>query len=203
MNRLTRTLFAAALLAALSPLSGCLVRSETLTALIAAADAIKRHDPAGFAEYVDVEALIGQVVDLSLVDVAQKSPGFLERLLGKVKDLTKPTVTGLSKRLIDELIRTGTVTALAGDLVDLPTNKGIQGLVRVLGIPTQRDAYTITEVTRFEGGGESLRLDVKLGKDVPPLPLHVMSVRYNGHARIVKIVNLGDVYGRFAELALR
>jgi hypothetical protein len=203
MNRITRLAVAVGLLIVLSPLSGCLVRSDTLPALIAAADAIKRHDPAGFAEYVDVEALVGQIVDLSMSEVAQKTPGFLERLLGKVKDLTRPTVVSLSKQLIDQLIRTGMITSLAGDMADLPTNKGIQGLVWIMGIPGERDSYKITEVTKFEGGGESLRLDVNVGKDQPPISFHVMSVTYNGHARITKIVNLGDVYGRFAQLAMR
>jgi hypothetical protein len=202
MNRMNRLAVAVGLLAVLSPLSGCLVRSDTLPALIAAADAIKRHDPAAFNEYVDVEALVGQLVDLAASEVAKETPGFLERLLGKVKDLTKPTLTSLTRQAVDLLIRAGAADA-AKDLADLPTGKGVQGLVWLLGVPGERGGYKILEVQKFDGGGESLRVELNAGKDQAPIPLHVMSATYNGHARITKIVNLADLYGRVAQLASR
>ena len=201
MARLWKVVPGVVLAVALVSLPGCMVRSDTLPAMIAAADALKKRDVAEFERHVDLDSLLGQVVDVALGQTPQEKPGLFDRLLGRVVAYTKPKLVELSKGLVEKVISTGTVTGLAPDLVQLPTNQGVQGLVWVFGVPGDKKNYKITEVQKTQDG-EVLKLEVAAGQDQPPLPLHIQSEKRDGQVRLVQIANLADIYPRLLKMVL-
>jgi hypothetical protein len=197
---MNRQKFGIALLALLMlpALPGCGVHSETLTAMLNAADAVRRQDFNDFEKYVDVDGLVGHVVDLtfSQIEKQSKNLGFLAGIEG----LTKPVIVEQTKNQFRRLVTKGEINKLAPGLKNLPSAQLLVGVVTLFGVPQSTDNYKILDVKK-SGNAEHLKMNVRLSKSEPWLPLQVQSEKVGDHYRITRIPNLDEIVTQVANLA--
>jgi hypothetical protein len=178
--------------------SGCLMKSQTLDAMIYAAEAIKNRNFDEFDQYVDTEALIEQMVDLTIEQMRQHVKRY-GKLFDNAANLGRPLVVQQTKKALKLAVNKGAVTRLAPELKDLPSAALLTTVVDLFGAPKSDENYNIVEVK--EGNDtESLKVKVRTGKD-EWLPLHLLSKRVGDHYRITKIVNLDDIAPTLLKLA--
>jgi hypothetical protein len=186
-----RALCLLCLLSLVAVAASCVVRSETLTAMLAAADALKREDYQAFEKYVDVEALLEQVVDLSIREMKDHHR-FTGAAFGGLVSFSKPILIETTRRNFKFAVEKGLLNRVAPELRELPSSDLLIGLVRVFGVPKSESSYKIIEAQRT-ADGEHLKMNVKW-EDGLWVPLHLTSQKVNGTYRIVKVENLEAIY---------
>jgi len=182
--------------------AGCAARSQTLEAMLRAADAFKRKDYPTFEKYVDVESLIAQAVDLTIGEMRERA-GVFGSLLGDAGAALKPKVVSLTRKQFKRVFETGLVQSQVGGLDSLPSSELLFKLVALMGVPEDSSKYRINDVQQTSGG-EQLKIDLNLGSGGNPdwLPLHVQAKKVGDHVRIEKIVNLKDIFKRVLRSAI-
>jgi hypothetical protein len=182
-----------AAVALLPALAGCLVRSETLTAMLAAADALRNGNYAEFEKHVDVDALIGNVVDLTFSQVNTQVAKQYGGVLKSVEPLAKSLMVSQTKNEFKRLVNKGEITKLAPELKQLPSAALLIGVVNLFGVPQNTDNYQVLDVKKT-GNVENLKMNVRGSKSEPWLALHIQSEKVGGTYRINRIANLDQIY---------
>jgi len=172
-------------------LSGCMVKSETLTAMLNAAEALRLRDYKMFEKYVDLDALLAQSVDLT-VDEVQRHGGKWPPILEDATAFAKPIIIKETRKAFEMAVKTGTLNKAAG-MNQLPSLELLGKMVGLFGAPQAQANYEIKDV-QTAADGELLKINVKTNKNDPWLPLQIRSKKEGDHYRIVKIENLGEVY---------
>lgn len=173
---------------------GCAVKSETLNSMINAAEALQAKDYSRFADYVDVEAIIGQAVDLTFDEMQKHAKKKYAGLLGNVADLAKPFAVTQTKKQFEKMVENGEILKAAPGISRLPSSEVLLNLVQLFGVPKTDDKnYKILDVKQTNDK-ERLKINVRLKAGDPWLPLDLESVKAGDHYRITRIVNLDQVY---------
>ena len=173
---------------------GCAVKSETLNAMINAAEALQAKDFSRFNEYVDVEAVIGQAVDLTFEEMQKHAKKKYAGLLGNVADLAKPFAVTQTKKQFEKMVESGEILKAAPGLGRLPSSEVLLNLVQLFGVPKTDDKnYKIIDVKQTNDK-ERLKINVRMKASDPWMPLDLESEKSGDHYRITRIVNLEQVY---------
>ncbi len=200
--RIVRVVGGAALMLLVVLNMGCLVKSQTLDAMLHAADAFKRKDYASFEKYVDVEALISQAVDVTIEEIRAHAGPF-GSLIGGASGRVKPKVVSLTRNQFKQVFQTGLVQSQISGLDSLPSSDLLFKLVQLMGVPEDSDAYQIVDVKKLNDG-ERLKVNLNLRNAAHPdwLPLDVESKTAGDHVRITTIHNLKDIFRRVLKQTL-
>jgi hypothetical protein len=144
-------------------------------------NAIQNKDWNGVQKYVDVDAVVGQAVDVAVSKAVGGDTGILGELGSQVASSTKPVLAAEAKTLLKQGVE--------------------QGLGSVL--PNQDvlvSSFVLTQVksTTYVANEARVTVEVPL-KTGAPFELKLRMRRVDDHWRVVAIENVGDVVGAVAK----